>query len=61
MGEKGEVEYSQYYCDKFSQRQMITRLSGVITTVRYKNVTSLYCTPETNITDIILYANILNF
>ena len=28
---QGEGEYSQYYCDKFTQWQMITRISGVIT------------------------------
>lgn len=44
-------------CKSQKSKQIITRISGVITTVRYINVESLYCTPETNITRIRLYTN----
>lgn len=47
----GGIHCSQSYCGKFTRRQMGDPF------VRYKNVRSLHCTPETSITPIRPYTN----
>ena len=55
MGEKVENIINNIVINLYDD-WMITRIIGIITQ-RYKNVESLYCTPETNITTVILYVN----
>ena len=50
---KGEEECSQWYCDKFGDRWWVESVGWS----HCKNVSSLYCTPETDITNPRLYTN----